>query len=61
MKHSKFSNEQIVAILKEQEAEMPTAEACRRHGVSPSTFTNGKPSMAAWWFLRLPATVWRAR
>ncbi len=38
MKHSRFSEEQIIGILKEQEAGMPTVEVCRRHGVSPGTF-----------------------
>ncbi len=38
MKRSRFSDEQIIAILKEQEAGMPTAEVCRRHGISPATF-----------------------
>ena len=38
MKRSRFSEERIIGILKEQEAGMATAEACRRHGVSPATF-----------------------
>lgn len=38
MKRSRFSEEQIIAILKEQDARMPTAEICRRHGVSSATF-----------------------
>ena len=38
MKRSRFSEEQIIAILKEQEAGMPTADVCRRHGISPATF-----------------------
>ena len=38
MKHSTFSEEQIIAILKEQEAGMATAEVCRRHGISSATF-----------------------
>ena len=38
MKRSGFSEEQIIAILKEHEAGMPTAEVCRRHGISPATF-----------------------
>ena len=38
MKRSRFSEEQIIAVLKEQEAGMPTAEVCRRHGLSPATF-----------------------
>jgi putative transposase len=38
MKYNRFSDEQIIAILKEQEAGMPTAEVCRRYGISPATF-----------------------
>ena len=37
MKRSRFSEEQIIAVLKEQEAGMATAEVCRRHGISPPT------------------------
>lgn len=42
MKRSRFSEEQIIAILKEQEAGMPTAEVCRRHGISSATFYKWK-------------------
>ena len=38
MKRSRFSEEQITAVLKEQEAGIPTAEVCRRHGISSATF-----------------------
>ena len=38
MKRSKFSDEQIIAILKEHEAGVPTAELCRKHGISSATF-----------------------
>ena len=38
MKRSRFSEEQVIAILKEHEAGMPTAEVCRRHGISGATF-----------------------
>ena len=38
MRSSRFSEEQIIAILKEHEAGMPTAEVCRRHGISGATF-----------------------
>lgn len=42
MKASRFSEEQIIAILKEQEAGVPTAEVCRRHGVNSATFYKWK-------------------
>ena len=38
MKRSRFSEEQIIGILREQEAGMKTAEVCRKHGISPPTF-----------------------
>ena len=42
MKRSRFSDEQIIAIVKEQEAGMATAEVCRRHGISGATFSKWK-------------------
>jgi len=38
MKRSRFSEEQIIAILREQEAGAKTAEVCRKHGISDATF-----------------------
>ena len=38
MKRSKFTEEQIIGILREQEAGAKTAELCRRHGISTATF-----------------------
>jgi len=38
----RFTEEQIIAVLKEHEAGMSTAEVCRRHGVSPASFYNWK-------------------
>jgi putative transposase len=42
MKRSRFSDEQIISIVKEQEAGMATAEVCRRHGISSATFYKWK-------------------
>ena len=42
MKRSRFSDEQIISIVKEQEAGMATAEVCRRHGISGATFYKWK-------------------
>ncbi|MBL3570250.1 transposase [Rhodovulum visakhapatnamense] len=38
MTRSKFTEEQIIAIMREQEACAKTAEVCRRHGISGATF-----------------------
>jgi putative transposase len=42
MKRSRFSEEQIIAVLREQEAGVSTAEVCRKHGVSSATFYKWK-------------------
>ena len=42
MKRSRFTEEQIVGVLKEQEAGARTAELCRKHGISQATFYNWK-------------------
>ena len=42
MKRSRFTEEQIIGILREQETGVATAEVCRRHGVSSATFYKWK-------------------
>jgi putative transposase len=38
MRRSRFSEEQIIGMIKEQEAGVPTADVCRKHGVSTASF-----------------------
>ena len=38
MRKSRFTEAQIIGMVKEQEAGLPTAELCRKHGLSPATF-----------------------
>ena len=42
MRRSRFSEEQIIGILREQEAGVATGELCRRHGISDATFYKWK-------------------
>jgi len=48
MKTSRFSDSQIIAVLKQAEAGSPVPELCREHGISSATFTNGAANLAAW-------------
>ncbi len=38
MRKVRFTEAQIIGMIKEQEAGMPTAEVCRKHGLSQGTF-----------------------
>ncbi len=38
MRSSRFSDEQIIGMIKEQEAGISTADVCRKHGISTASF-----------------------
>jgi putative transposase len=42
MKRSRFTEEQIIAILKQQESGVATSDVCREHGISSATFYKWK-------------------
>ena len=45
MKKSKFTEEQIISILKEQEQGLKVAEICRKHGIAEQHIVTGKQSV----------------
>ena len=48
MKKSRYSDSQIISILKQAEAGTPVPELCREHGMSTASFISGGLNTAAW-------------
>lgn len=42
MKRKRFTEEQIIGVLKEHELGAKTSDLCRKHGISEATFYNWK-------------------
>ncbi len=45
MKRKRFTEEQIIGILREQEAGAKTADVCRKHGIGEATFYSWKSKL----------------
>jgi putative transposase len=48
MRKSRFTEAQIIGMIKEQEAGLPTVEVCRKHGLSTATFYKLKAKYGGW-------------
>ena len=48
MNGTRLTEEQIIAILKQGEAGLATADICRRHGISDQTFYRWKAKYGGW-------------
>ena len=48
MKGTRHSEEQIIAILKQGEAGLTTAELCRQHGITEQTYYRWKAKYGGW-------------
>ena len=54
MKNGRFSDAQIMGILKQAEGGVPVSDLCREHGMSSAIFSSGGPSLAGWTLRWIP-------
>ena len=52
MKRSRFTEQQVIGVLREQQAGLKTADVCRKHGISAD---KGDPASKVW------EEAWRKR
>jgi putative transposase len=48
MKRSRFTEQQIIGILREQESGVPVMDLCGKHGLSSPTFYKWKAKFGGW-------------
>ena len=58
MKRSRFTEEQIIGILKEHQAGLSAADLCRKHGISDATFYNWRSKYGGMEVSESYARIW---
>lgn len=60
MKRSRFTEQQIIGILKEHQAGLSASQLCRRHGISDATFYNWRSTYGGMEVSEAVPTWWSA-